>query len=252
MRLPDPSLPWAIPRPAVALIAEAEGCRLRAYKCPAGVWTIGWGHTQGVRPGQTCTDEDADRWLCEDIGQAAAQVAALCTEHPELNQLGAMVSLAFNIGPGAFAKSTVLRVHNAGDVQAAARAFGLWNQARVGGVLQPLPGLTARRAAEAALYLKPDDEAPREVMPQAIEAESKLTASPIARAGAATAGAGVVDVAAQFSDYLGPVKGALDAARDLLVNTLGLTPRVVLPILLIGVGVMVWQKRQEQRRKGWA
>lgn len=249
MRLPDPSLPWAIPLAAVALIAEAEGCRLRAYRCPAGVWTIGWGHTTGVRPGQTCTEADADRWLCEDIGQAAVSVLALCTEYPDPNELGAMVSLAFNVGPAAFAKSTVLRQHNAGDCEAAARAFGLWDKVRVDGQLRTLPGLTARRAAEAALYLKPDEDAPREAMPQAVEAESKLTSSPIAQGGAVTAGVGVV-MAAQ--DYIVPLKSAIEQAREVFVGTLGLPPKMFVPALLVFAGYTVWRWRNEQRRQGRA
>ena len=59
--LPDPALPWPLPLPAVALIAEREGCRLRAYRCPAGVWTCGWGETSGVTPETVWDQAEADR-----------------------------------------------------------------------------------------------------------------------------------------------------------------------------------------------
>ena len=78
MLLPDSSLAWPIPMEAVALIAEIEGCRLRAYKCPAAVWTIGWGETDGVQPGDTCTQAQADQWLCDDLTDRAAAVRKLC------------------------------------------------------------------------------------------------------------------------------------------------------------------------------
>ena len=107
--LPDPALPWPIPLEAVALIAESEGLRLRAYRCPAGVWTIGWGETDGVHPGDTCTREQADRWLCDDVIDRTRAVRALCTVEPSPAELGALVSLAYNIGMAGFERSTALR-----------------------------------------------------------------------------------------------------------------------------------------------
>lgn len=178
MRYPDATLPWPIPYAGVQLLAEYEqgptgGCALAAYRCPAGVWTIGWGETDGVRPGDVCTPEQADRWLVEDLTERAAAVREMCSRKPSPHELAALVSLAYNVGLSGLRQSTALRQHNAGHAQAAARAFGLWNKARVGGQLVELPGLTARRAREAALYLTPDADAqPR--MPQAVEAESSL------------------------------------------------------------------------------
>ena len=250
MNLPDPSLPWPVPMAAVALIAEAEGCRLRAYKCPAGVWTCGWGATDGVQPGMMWSQQQADQRLCADLTKRTAAVEAMLTEHADPNQLGALVSLAYNIGTGALAKSTVLKAHNRGDFQAAARAFGLWNKATVGGKLTVLPGLTARRAAEAALYLKPEPDAPVERMPQAVEAESKIAASPIAQGGALTAGAGLFmsDLPAQ----IGPIKAALDSVRSVLVDTLGIPTQWLVPALLVAAGVAVVVYRYRQRAGGWA
>lgn len=247
---PDPNLPWPIPMAAVGLIAESEDLRLKAYRCPAGVWTIGWGETQGVRPGDTCTKEQADRWLLEDLQERAGAVGAMCTIDPSPAELGAMVSLAYNIGLEAFRRSTVLRQHNAGSRQAAARAFGLWNKARVNGALTELPGLTARRAREAALYLAGDEE--RQAMPQAVEAESKVSQSPIARSGAVTAGAGILAGLGSLGESVGAIKAPLDAAKSVMVDTLGVPPDWILPLVLIAVGVIVVRWRLKQREGGWA
>jgi lysozyme len=247
----------------VALIAEYEqgpkgGPALKAYRCPAGVWTIGWGETDGVRPGDRCTREEADRWLLEDLTERAERVRQACTIAPSPAELGAMVSLAYNIGFGAppkkpgFLTSTVLRQHNAGHGQAASRAFGLWNKATVNGQLQVLNGLTARRAREAALYLTPDDDEAPARMPQAVEAESKLTASPINKGGIAAAGTGVIAVVAEASTSIGGLSEPLGKARALMIDVLGVPPDWILPLVLVAVGAAVIYWRSRQRAEGWA
>lgn len=251
--LPDPELPWPIPMAAVALIAEAEGLRLAAYRCPAGVPTIGWGETDGVQMGDTCTKEQADRWLLEDLQDRTQQVRALCTRAPGAHELGALVSLAYNIGVAALAGSTALRQHNAGNHLAAARAICLWDKARVQGVLTTLPGLTARRAREQALYLTPDDHtAQPQPIPQAVESESGMTQSPITRGGLVTIGAGALEGLRQMGDSLGGIRAPLDAARGLMVDTLGVPPEWILPLVLIAAGALVVRWRWLQRSGGWA
>lgn len=254
MKLPNPNLPWPIPMAAVAIIAESEGCRLRTYRCPVGILTIGWGETDTdkARPGATCTQAQADEWLLADLQTRTIQVQALLKQHADPNQLGALVSLAYNIGVAALAGSTVLKRHNAGDFDAAARAFGLWDKGRVKGKLKVLPGLTSRRAAEAALYLKPEPDALPERMPQAVAAESNIAASPIAQSGAVTVGAGAVAMLQQAGEHAGPVGAALEQAKGIVVGTLGVPPEWFLPVVLVAVGaVVVWQ-RLRQRAGGWA
>ena len=251
MNLPDPSLPWPIPMTAVAEIAESEGLSLVAYRCPAGVWTIAFGETDGVRPGDTCTKEEADRWLLEDLTERTRAVRELCTVEPSPNELGALVSLAYNIGLAGLAKSTVLRAHNAGDRQSASRAFGLWNKAKDPdtGLLRDLPGLTARRAREAALYLKPEPgQAPLQ-MPQAVEAESKPTASQINRSGVAALATGAISLIAEATEGLA---GPMGRVRSLVVDTLGVPSHLLLPIVLVVVGIAVMYYRDRQRKGGWA
>lgn len=252
MSLPDPNLPWPLPLRAVALIAEQEGCRLRSYKCPAGVWTCGWGATDNIVPGLIWTQAQADQRLCDELAVRTRQVQALITQHAEPNQLGALVSLAYNIGMAAFAKSSVLRAHNAGDEQAAARAFGLWNKATVNGVLTVLAGLTARRAAESALYLQPEPDAPPQHMPQAVAAETPIAASPIAQSGAVTAGAGVLGVLSQAGDQVGTVGTTLASVKTAVVDTLGVPADWFLPLVLVAAGGATLYHRHKQRAQGWA
>ena len=134
------------------LIKSFEGLRLTAYRCPAGVWTIGYGHTgPAVTPGQRITEAEADALLRGDLDRFEVGVAhALDGAATTDNQFAAMVSLAFNIGLGAFQRSTVLWQHKAGNRQRAAAAFLLW----IKGGGHTLPGLVRRRAAERALYLR--------------------------------------------------------------------------------------------------
>lgn len=247
---PDPNMPWAIPLAAVELIADSEGLRLKAYRCPAGKLTCGWGETDGITADTVWTKETADRRLCEAVAEYAQRVGALCTEPPTATELGAMTSLAYNVGLDAFAGSSVLRAHNRRDALAASRAFALWNKATVNGVLQALPGLTARRAAEAALYLQSD--APAAAMPQAVEGESQLRSSPMAQSGAVTAGVGVTAILAQLGDYAGEAGKLLAQARTIVVDTLGLPGGLLVPLVLIAAGGAVIYWRRKQRRDGWA
>lgn len=141
----------------IDLIKEFEGFRASTYRDSVGVLTIGYGTTAaagvGITPGigMTITQEQAEAYLRAAVNKFAAQIRAKMTREPTPNQFAAMVSLAYNIGPGGFARSSVLRKFNAGDLAGAAAAFALWNKA--GG--RVLAGLTRRRAAEAALFLKP-------------------------------------------------------------------------------------------------
>lgn len=136
----------------LALVKQFEGLELTAYRDAAGIWTIGYGHTGGVYKGDMITDAEADYLLAQDLASAEDWIAAR-TDSPSDNQFSAMVSLAFNIGNGAFLGSSVRRDHNAADFMSAARAFLLWDKAHVDGTLVTIQGLFTRRMAEMALYL---------------------------------------------------------------------------------------------------
>lgn len=247
-RLESRNYSWVLPWNAVRLVAESEACVLKAYKCSANTWTIGWGETEGITPDMVWTEEQADSTFNRELNKFANQVSALTTEYASPNQLGAMTSLAYNIGINGFKRSTVLRAHNAGDHEAASRAFHLWNKARVNGALVPLRGLTARRAAESALYLAPDANDPPEKSVQAVEAESTLTQSSITKSGMTTIAAGSLTGAAAIFDGLSP----LVAQAKELATTLSLNPLLVLAAVLVGAGASSIYWRYKQRQQGWA
>lgn len=242
------NLEWNIPWDAVYLIADAEDCSLKAYKCPAGVWTIGWGETEGVHPGMVWTQGQCDLRFHDQINHFSDKVAAMCTEHVTQHQLGALTSLAYNIGLEGLRKSTVLKAHNAGNHPAAARAFQLWNKARVNGNLVPLPGLTARRAAEAAIYLSQDDSPFREPPVQAVESETKLTRSHINVASATGATTGIVAVAGSMFDGILPLA---NQAKE-LASTFGLSPPIILGTIVVASCFYSMYYRVKQRSEGWA
>ena len=135
------------------LIKSYEGLRLKAYQDSGGIWTTGYGHTGAdVHPGMVISKERAEELFDKDIEKFQLGILHLLTdkENTNPNQFSAMVSLAYNIGLGAFGKSSVLRFHNQGQFQKASSAFGLWNKVN-GEILQ---GLAKRRTAESSLYNK--------------------------------------------------------------------------------------------------
>lgn len=139
----------------LALVKHFEGCFLKAYLCPAGVLTIGYGHTgKSVKPGMTITQEQADIILQSDMERFEKAVKDLVKVSLEQCQFDALVSFAFNCGQGALKGSTLLRLLNAGKIVEAVQQFSRWNKARnAKGELAPLKGLTRRRAAEAHLFV---------------------------------------------------------------------------------------------------
>lgn len=136
-------------RAGLPLIRRFEGCRLTAYLDAVGIPTIGWGETKGVKMGDKITQAQADDRLLTRYDEFQAKVVKLVTHRITDNQLGALVCFAYNVGVTAFAKSTLLKKLNAGDVKGAASEFLRWNKA--GGKV--LNGLTKRRVAERDLFL---------------------------------------------------------------------------------------------------
>ena len=149
------------PGPAcVSLIQQFEGCAKKqsdgsfiAYPDPGtggDPWTIGWGSTGAdIRKGVVWTQQQCDDRFSEHLASFAAGVSnAIGSAATTQNQFDAMTSFAYNVGVANLQSSTLLRKHKAGDYKGAAAEFSRWNKA-AGTVL---PGLTRRRAAEAALY----------------------------------------------------------------------------------------------------
>ena len=137
------------PALAAGFISQFEGCSLTAYRCSAGVLTIGYGHTKGVKEGDTCTQEQADVWLIDDVKETQALLAHYVNVSVTQNEFIALVSLAFNVGVGALMKSKLLRKLNSGDRDGAAEEFLDFDLANG----QRVAGLTRRRKAEHDLFL---------------------------------------------------------------------------------------------------
>lgn len=141
-----------IPAAGVALVKRFEGLRLEPYRDAAGLWTIGYGHLASrdpqAPPPAPIDAAEAEALLDQDLERAGRAVLRLTKVPLADGQYGALASLAFNVGAGALAASTLLRRVNTGDHDGAAGQFRRWVHA--GG--RRLPGLVRRRAAEAALY----------------------------------------------------------------------------------------------------
>ena len=136
----------------INLITEFEGCKLTAYKCPAGIWTIGYGHTgPEVTECLQWTQEQADTALVKDLAKFNDGVAKLIRSEVNINQFSALVCLAYNCGLTNLGKSTLLRKVNANpDDTTIKDEFVKWDRADG----KTLPGLQRRRQAEAGLYFK--------------------------------------------------------------------------------------------------
>ena len=132
----------------IDLIKHFEGCELYAYKCPAGVWTIGYGHTKDVAPGMQITEDDAHNMLVEELNEYETYVNTLVSVPLNQNQFDALVSWVYNLGGGNLKASTILKVLNSGDYEGVPAQIMRWNKA--GGKV--LEGLTRRRQAEADLF----------------------------------------------------------------------------------------------------
>ncbi len=136
-------------REALAIIMESESLSLTAYQDVAGVWTIGYGHTAGVGPTTPpVTEEEAWRLLEEDLSEFEAHVRAAVKVPITPWQLGALVSLCYNIGPGNLSRWSGLPLLNAGNYAGCADRFWVWRKA--GGAVQP--GLVRRRGREEQLF----------------------------------------------------------------------------------------------------
>jgi lysozyme len=135
----------------IALVGNWEGLRLYAYQDVVSVWTACYGETKGIRPGMKFTQAECDVMFIDSLTKHEAGMRS-CLKSPDTIPEApyvAFLSLAYNIGTGAFCRSTLVRKANAGDLRGACMELPKWN--RAGG--QVVRGLTNRRAAELKLCL---------------------------------------------------------------------------------------------------
>lgn len=199
------------------LIKEFEGClkpvgdgTYKPYVCPAGVLTIGWGHTnhhgRKFNEATRWTRAQCDAALAEDLRGFEQAVERLVKVQLNQNQFDALVSFAYNCGEGNLGKSTLLRKLNRGDYEGAAEQFAVWNK----GAGQVLRGLVRRRAAEAKLFrtkagfvppAPPPPDVPREPMPQQVDLPREDRPSFLERAWTWLTGSSIAGAAAFFTDW---------------------------------------------------
>jgi lysozyme len=139
----------------IEIIKQSEGCRLKAYKCPAGVWTIGYGHTKGVVPTSILqSQEQAEQLLYNDLLEYSSAIESLIVVPLNDNQFSSLVSFIYNVGINGFKNSTLRKKLNTGDYNSVPEQMIRWTKG--GG--KSLPGLVKRRNLEIDLFRKETSE----------------------------------------------------------------------------------------------
>lgn len=226
------------------LLQKFEGCKLKAYKCPAGILTIGYGHTSAagnpqVTEGMTITQAEADTILAKDLYTFEQGVSKCVTVSLNQNQFDTLVDFAYNAGLGALQKSTLLKKVNAGDFDAVPAELMKWTKG--GG--KELPGLVRRRQAEIAVWSKVDDHGvdepdhrsepdlpPAKTMIESKQGNAALATSAI---GGLSAVKEVTAQAQDASDLMGTITGLLHNQNFLLM------------VALVGIGCAIWYWRKQ-------
>jgi lysozyme len=147
-------------RAGLELIKSFEGFREAAARLPDGRWTIGYGHVRSAREGVVISEQDAEDLLRYDLQGIEEAILSLVYAPLTQNQFDGLASLVFNISPGQFKDSEVLRSLNAGEYITAAEGFDAWRKARINGRLIVVDALVRRRAMEKAMFLEPPDGRP--------------------------------------------------------------------------------------------
>jgi lysozyme len=225
------------------LIISFEGIRLEAYKCPAGVWTIGVGSTvPAVHAGEVITKQQALARFDKDLTKFENAVDRLVKVPLTQNQFDALVSFTFNVGEGALAKSTLLKKLNAGDYDAVPSELMKWTKG--GG--KELPGLVRRRRAEAAMWRgvdergKPDINQARTV-PDVPRPKKTMAKSKEGNAAIMTGGAAAISAAGEVSRQVKETGDSLTSVLDLVKD-----PTFLLLVLIIVAAGAIWYWRRQR------
>ena len=226
------------------LLKKFEGCKLKAYKCPADVWTIGYGHTSAageplVKEGMTITQAEAEAILKRDLVKYETPVANLVKVDLEQNQFDVLVDFAYNAGVGNLKTSTLLKKVNAGDFDAVPTELMKWTKG--GG--KELPGLVRRRQAEVAWWNahqdhshdQPDHRAEPDPVPVKTITESKQANGAIAIGALGSVGAAkeVVEQAQEANDLFATVMSMLKDTNFLIM------------VAVVGIGAAIWYWRKQ-------
>ena len=226
----------------LATVKEFEGLRLKAYKCPAAVWTIGYGHTSAagvpnVTPDLVITKDEAEGILKDDMEQYEAGVRKYVKVGLTQNQFDALVDFAYNAGVGALAKSTLLKKVNAEKFDEVPAEFMKWTKG--GG--KELPGLVRRRRAEVKLWRGMDTDTPvhhdeARAEPDQPKASKSIVQSKEANAAVAAGGLGTIAVVQE-------VMPMVREGGDLLGS---LSPTILILVVIIAAAGAVWYFRKQR------
>ena len=130
------------------LIKKFEGCETSAYQDNVGVWTIGFGHTKGVEEGQTCSIEDAESMLADEMDEYEGYINNMVKVDLQQHEFDSLVAWVYNLGPTNLGESTMLKVLNGGQFDRVPDEMNRWT--RAGGEI--LEGLVRRRQAESLMF----------------------------------------------------------------------------------------------------
>jgi len=236
----------------INLIKEFEGVRLKAYRCPADVWTIGVGHTSAAGPpvvkaGMEITNAQAMKILAQDLVQFEDGVESAVKVPLSQNQFDALVSFTFNVGLGAFGKSTLLKKLNAGQYDAVPAELMKWTKA--GG--RELPGLVRRRRAEAALWRGVDDskviKQDARVEPDAPKPSKTMAQSKEGNAAMLTGGAATLSAVNDAAQQVKETGDTFTSLLDLLKS-----PSFLLTLLIIVAAAAIWYWRWQRLKEDGA
>jgi len=232
------------------LLKKFEGCKLKAYRCPANVCTIGYGHTNGagapmVNDGMTITQAQADDILRLDIVKFEVAVTDLVKVKLTQNQFDVLVDFAYNAGVGNLKSSTMLKKINSGDLDAVPAELMKWTKG--GGKV--LSGLVRRRQAESAWWTASAKPAtPEQVFDH--EQEQRTDPDPVpvrtmadskqGNAALLTAGLGGLGAAKEIAAQAKDASDVADQFMGLLSNT-----NFVIMVAIIGAGVAIWYWRKQ-------
>jgi GH24 family phage-related lysozyme (muramidase) len=233
----------------IALIKRWEGERLTAYLCPANVWTIGVGHTAAMgypKPvaGMKITSDEATAILRRDLASIERDVDAVVDVRLNQRQFDTLVSFVFNVGIGAFRKSTLLKKLNDSKYDEVPNELMKWT--RAGG--RTLDGLVNRRKAEADYWRgAPTDKQPDGAMPQAVDPPRKMRQSKEGNAALLAGGAASITAASDVARQLQETGDSLTSVLDLLKN-----PNfVVLVLVVIAAGAIWYWRKQRMDKDGY-
>ena len=223
-------------------VKEFEGLRLKADKCPAAVWTIGYGHTSAAGSPIVTSDleitlEAAEEILKKDMGQYEDGVSKYVKVDLNQGQFDALVDFAYNAGVGALAKSTLLKKVNAGKFDEVPAEFMKWTKG--GG--KELPGLVRRRRAEVKLWRGLEEDVPvsktqSRFQPDQPKASKSIVQSKEANAAVAAGGLGTIAVVQE-------VMPLVKEGGDLLGS---LSPTVLILVVIIAAAGAVWYFRKQR------